>query len=105
MVTQGFADADNKGKLLQDKMVGIAKESGLRILGPNTLGVVNSFNNFTTSFMPLKREKSPVAVICQSGLFFVGAKNLIGKVGKGIDIGNAWDIGFNECLKISWRRP
>ncbi|MBW2616703.1 MAG: CoA-binding protein [Deltaproteobacteria bacterium] len=99
VVGQGFADADVRGKILQHELIAIAKENGLRILGPNTLGVVNNFNNFTTSFMPLTREKSPVGLICQSGVFFVGAAVFSGQIGKGIDIGNACDIGFYEALK------
>ncbi len=99
VVGQGFADADEKGKVMQDEMVLIARSFGMRILGPNTLGVINSFAHFTTSFMPLNIEKSPVGLICQSGLFFVGAERFIGGIGKGIDIGNACDIGFYDCLK------
>ncbi len=98
VVGQGFADADKTGQTLQSEMVSIAKESGMRILGPNTLGVLNAFHPFTTSFMPLSREAAPVGVICQSGIFFVGAGRFSGMMGKGIDVGNACDIGFNEAL-------
>jgi len=99
IVNQGFADANNKGKEIQRKISEIAKRDGIRVLGPNTLGVINNFNNFTTSFMPLPKEKTPVGLICQSGVFFVGAQKFSGTIGKGIDIGNACDIGFYEALK------
>ena len=99
VVTQGFADADARGKALQKEIVALARNNGAKILGPNTLGVVNNFNNFTTSFMPMTRDKSPVGLICQSGIFFVGAATFIGQIGKGIDIGNACDIGFYDALK------
>lgn len=105
VVSQGFADADAQGKALQKEMVTIARDNGLRILGPNTVGVVNNFNNFTTSFLPMTKEKSPVGVISQSGLFFVGATNFTGKVGKGVDLGNACDIGFYEFLKYLGEDP
>ncbi len=105
VVTQGFADADNKGKELQQEMVDAARHNGVRILGPNTLGVVNNFNRFTTSFMPLTREKAPVGLICQSGVFFVGAAVFSGHIGKGIDIGNACDIGFCETLEYMGDDP
>ena len=99
IVNQGFADANNKGKEIQREITEIAKRDGIRVLGPNTLGVLNNFNNFTTSFMPLSKEKTPVGLICQSGIFFVGAREFSGTIGKGIDIGNACDIGFYEALK------
>ena len=105
VVTQGFADADARGKDLQRRMVALARQNGVRILGPNTLGVVNNQRNFTTSFMPLVREKSPVGLICQSGVFFVGAANFSGQIGKGIDLGNACDIGFCEALEYLGENP
>jgi len=98
IVNQGFADADTRGKEIQREMTEIVKKDGIRILGPNTLGVLNNFNNFTTSFMPLTKEKAPVGLICQSGIFFVGALEFSGTIGKGIDVGNACDIGFCEAL-------
>jgi len=105
IVNQGFADANNKGKEIQRQITEIAKKDGIRVLGPNTLGVLNNFNNFTTSFMPLSKEKTPVGLICQSGIFFVGAREFSGTIGKGIDIGNACDIGFYEALKYLGNDP
>jgi len=99
VVNQGFTDADSRGKELQREIYEMAKKDGIRILGPNTLGVMNNFNNFTTSFMPLTKEKSPVGLICQSGIHFVGPREFTGKIGKGIDLGNACDIGFYDALK------
>ncbi len=105
VVGQGFADADETGKKMQRDMVALARASGIRILGPNTLGVLNAFRPFTTSFMPLSREAAPVGVICQSGIFFVGSGKFSGMMGKGIDIGNACDIGFTEALTYLGEDP
>ena len=105
VVTQGFGDADAQGRAFQNEMVAAARRNGVRILGPNTLGVVNNFNRFTTSFMPLNREKAPVGLICQSGIFFVGAAVFSGLIGKGIDIGNGCDLGFYEALEYLGEDP
>ena len=105
VVGQGFADADKTGKKMQKEMVALARANGMRILGPNTLGVLNAFRPFTTSFMPLSRKTAPVGVICQSGIFFVGSEKFSGMMGKGIDIGNAADIGFNEALTYLGEDP
>lgn len=98
VVPQGFADADAEGKDLQDQLTQIARENGIRILGPNTLGIVNAFSGFTSSFMPLLREKVPIGVICQSGIFFVGSSIFTGMMGKGIDIANGCDVDFADAL-------
>ena len=99
VVNQGFTDADEQGKTLQHEMSLFARQNGIRILGPNTLGVINCFNNFTTSFMPISTQRSPVGLICQSGIHFVGPQQFSGLFGKGIDLGNACDIGFYDALK------
>ncbi|UCD81039.1 MAG: CoA-binding protein [Desulfobacterales bacterium] len=99
VVNQGFTDADRRGKEMQAQMTAMARTDGIRILGPNTLGVLNSFNNFTTSFMPVPKVRVPVGLICQSGIYFVGPQKFSGVFGKGIDLGNACDIGFYDALK------
>jgi acyl-CoA synthetase (NDP forming) len=99
IVNQGYADADDEVKKIEQGILEVARLGGMRVLGPNTLGVLNNFNGFTTSFMPIGRERSPVGLICQSGIFFVGAVEFSGTIGKGIDIGNACDIGFYDALR------
>ena len=100
IIGQGFADGiDDEGKRLQEDIVNIAKENGVRVVGPNTIGSANAFFNFTLSFArPFNMEKIPVGLISQSGLFFgkIGELNMIGK---GIDIGNGCDVDQADCLE------
>ena len=105
IVNQGFTDADRRGREMQQQMAQIAGTKGIRILGPNTLGIINSFNNFTTSFMPVAKTRVPVGLICQSGIHMVGPRQLCGSIGKGIDLGNACDIGFYDALKYFGEDP
>ena len=100
MVTvQGFAEADERGKELQNLILAQAMAARVRILGPNTLGVSNAFYRFNSSFMPLDRQEIPVGLLCQSGVYFVGAKQLIGGMGIGIDVGNACDVDIVDALE------
>jgi len=107
VVTQGFADADEKGRALQEELTRLAKASGLRIVGPNTLGVINHFAPFSTSFVDIPRDEHPwpVSVICQSGVFHASPESFTGKIGKGMDIGNACDLGFADCLRYFAHDP
>jgi acetyltransferase len=105
VVNQGFSDADQRGNEMQQQMIEIVKRDGIRIMGPNTLGVINSFDNFTTSFMPVTKERAPVGLICQSGIHFVGPTKFSGIIGKGVDLGNACDIGFYDALKYFAEDP
>ena len=105
VVNQGFTDADSRGNELQQEMAAMAKRDGIRILGPNTLGVINNFNSFTTSFMPVVKGQSPVGLICQSGLHMVAPEQFCGEIGKGVDLGNACDVGFYDVLKYFGEDP
>jgi len=98
VVTQGFADGDAEGKVLQKEILRIAREGGARILGPNSLGVANAFIGLTTSFLPHKMDRVAVGVICQSGVFFLHMRTFTA-LGKAIDIGNGADIHFVEALR------
>jgi len=96
VVAQGFADADEEGKALQAQIVKIAKEGGVRIMGPNTFGVANAFDNFFPLPLPAQTERIPIGIISQTGLFFYGLPRL--KFGKVIDLGNACDIDLADAL-------
>lgn len=99
VTNQGFAEADERGKELQREMLAEAGKFGMRILGPNTLGVSNAFHRFNSSFMPLNREEVPIGIICQSGVFFVAVNQLVGGMGLGIDVGNACDVNITDALE------
>ncbi|MGO9568922.1 MAG: CoA-binding protein [Desulfomonilaceae bacterium] len=99
VTNQGFAESDRKGKELQREMLQEARKFGIRILGPNTLGVYNAFHRFNSSFMPLARRETPIGVVCQSGVFFVGATQLQGGMGIGLDVGNACDVNIVDALE------
>ncbi len=101
VVTQGFADADDTGKKLQEDMLAFARDNRIRILGPNTIGVANAFSSFTSSFIEAHNETFPVALVTQSGLFMMG-HNIVNDQPAGFcmaaDLGNASDIGLDEVL-------
>jgi acetyltransferase len=106
IVSQGFADAeDEEGKELQEEVIRIARKGGARIVGPNTLGTVNAFINFSTSFArQLDMQRIPVGVICQTGMFLANSPQLK-LLGKGIDLGNACDVNCAECLEYFGQDP
>ena len=98
IVTQGFADADDEeGKQLQKQIDNIIKGKA-RILGPNTFGTANPHICFNTAFAEVKMSKIPIGLVCQTGLFFEGLRDL-SLLGKAIDLGNACDVGFTDALE------
>ncbi|MCX5833506.1 MAG: CoA-binding protein, partial [Deltaproteobacteria bacterium] len=101
IISQGFGDADSKGRELQSEITKMAREAGVRVVGPNTMGVLNNFLSFTTAFVDLKVPKKifPVAIIAQTGVIQVAADMFsYGSWGKAIDIGNSCDVDFIDAL-------
>ena len=98
VVGQGFADADDEGRALQQELLSIVRERGARLLGPNSLGVANPSQGLNTAFINVRMESLPIGLVCQSGLFF-GGLPASALLGKGIDIANASDIHFAEALQ------
>ena len=101
IISQGFADADDEGKRMQAEIVGIARQSGARIMGPNTWGTFNAFDKFTSGIAPVSLEKRPIAFIAQTGFFFHRAP----VVGKGIDLGNTCDVDFADGMEYFENDP
>ncbi len=103
--SSGFREAGEEGKKLEDEVVAIAKKAGIRIIGPNTTGILNTANNFTTSFVPLpKLKKGNVAFVAQTGLFAAAAFwHIISKqpfgVSKIVGLGNKCDVDDAEILE------
>jgi acetyltransferase len=102
IISQGFADADVHGRELQDAIAHRARETGVRVLGPNTLGVVNNYVRFNTAFVeiPCPERFLPISLIAQTGFIQVAAENLAWRnFGKAIDIGNACDLDIVDALE------
>jgi acetate---CoA ligase (ADP-forming) len=101
IISQGFADADERGRVFQDQIARRAREAGVRVMGPNTLGVVNNFCHFNTAFVeiPFPEKFLPVSLIAQTGFIQVASRNLAWRdIGKAIDVGNSCDVDIADAL-------
>ncbi|MEW6418100.1 MAG: CoA-binding protein [Nitrospirota bacterium] len=105
IVSAGFAEiGENK---LQDEIKKIAREIGIRILGPNCMGVYNPHQRLDTFFLSRERLKRPkmgnVAVVSQSGAIlsclFGAIKDANIGVSKAVNYGNAVDIDESDLLE------
>jgi len=108
IISQGFSDADGRGRELQKEITRLAHESGVRVLGPNTLGTVNNFRHFSTGFVDLPRPEKvpPVSLIAQTGVIQVASQDFSCHTwGKALDIGNAGDVDFVDALDYFGEDP
>jgi acyl-CoA synthetase (NDP forming) len=69
----GFSEVDAEGERLQQKLAQLARHSHMRLLGPNSLGLINSANSVTASFAHVAEMEpaSPrtLGFVTQSGAF------------------------------------
>jgi acetyl-CoA synthetase (ADP-forming) len=100
IISGGFSEAGPEGAELEKLLVKAAKDSGVRILGPNCVGVSNSrLFNGTFTMMP---ERGNIAFVSQSGalggmIIYTTRAKKIG-MSKFASIGNSADVGFVEIL-------
>lgn len=101
VVADGFAERDEEGAKLQNEIVEIARKAGIRIIGPNTAGIVNSANGFIPDPYELGYKKvkpGAVAICAQTGMINPQAfpyGDLHYGLSKICDYGNKCDV--DEC--------
>ena len=105
--TSGFAEVDESGRAVQEEMSRLAADSGMRILGPNCLGVVNYYTGSAATFMFHDKPKDlyypeALSYITQSGglgaiIFQMILKNSVG-FNYFVSTGNEADISFAQTL-------
>lgn len=94
----GFAEAGDAGRALQEEITAIARESRMRVLGPNCLGVFNAqagyYGTFSAIFDGGFMQPGPLAIVSQSGAYGSHLAHLARQRGLGI---NYWITTGNEC--------
>nr|MDO8082182.1 CoA-binding protein [Candidatus Freyarchaeota archaeon] len=102
--SSGFSEYGSEGKEREDMLVRIAKENNLRIIGPNTIGLINYGERFATALTPVRSFKAgKVSFIGQSG----GLSGGLGwwqpndlKFNKIVHLGNTCDVSDAELLRF-----
>lgn len=82
VMSSGFAESDADGVLAQAKLVDIARNSGMRLVGPNCIGSVGGAKKLVASFSPVfsspttNVEAGSIALVSQSGALGYGMYSL-----------------------------
>ncbi len=105
LITAGFKEIEDKaGAELQDEIAAIANRSNIKIIGPNTFGLVNLSAGLNASFTPefSLTSKGDISLVSQSGGFchLIAPMAMAENVGlsKIIGIGNRCTIDFADIL-------
>jgi acetyltransferase len=109
--TAGFREYGEQGHQIEQEMLGVAKEYGIRFIGPNCIGVINMENGLCVPFPRLKPFIKPgdVSFISQSGGVGISVMNLMANEGLGLNkfvsAGNMLNIGAEELLEYLINDP
>jgi len=67
LITSGFGETDQSGKDLEKKLVQAARQAGIQILGPNTMGICNPHAQLNCTSLPVKPRPGTTTLVSQSG--------------------------------------
>jgi len=105
IVTAGFREIGAEGAALEEEVVKIAKRHGIRIIGPNCLGIMMPHQGINATFDPVSPRPGDVAFISQSGAIITTVVDwsLSEEFGFStvISVGNQADLGFEHYLRFA----
>jgi acyl-CoA synthetase (NDP forming)/GNAT superfamily N-acetyltransferase len=105
VISSGFAETGAEGRAAQRRLVGLARSYGLRLVGPNCLGVINTAGgvSLNASLSPLMPPRGRVGFFCQSGALGVAILETVDRRGLGlstfVSAGNRADVSGNDLLQ------
>lgn len=67
LITSGFREVGEEGGALEEKVVAKAKQAGILVLGPNTMGICNPHANFYSTASSAYPLPGSTTLVCQSG--------------------------------------
>lgn len=105
VISSGFAETGEEGRHRQRRLVGLSRSYGLRLIGPNALGIINtdpevSLNASLSTLMP---PRGRAGFFCQSGALGSAILEKVNNRGLGlstfVSAGNRADVSGNDLLQ------
>ncbi|RKO67645.1 acetate--CoA ligase family protein [Desulfofundulus salinus] len=98
-VAGGFREMGPAGKALEERLIAVARQYNMEVVGPNTLGLINTRANLNATFYPLRLPRGKVSFVSQSG--GVGLTILQKAVDEGLGINKWVGVGNRSTLELS----
>ncbi|WP_419787342.1 acetate--CoA ligase family protein [Pseudodesulfovibrio sp.] len=90
VVTSGFKEAGREGYRLEIEIAELCEQSGMALLGPNCLGMINTSAGINASFAAGRPAKGSIAFFSQSGALCVAV----------LDWALAANVGFSKFISL-----
>ena len=105
VVSGGFAEEGPEGLARQRELVRLARENGMRVVGPNSWGMINAAEQLrlNVSLLPQLPQQGRIGLFAQSAATSVVAMDYLARRGLGVSTfvstGNRADVSGNDCLQ------
>jgi acetyltransferase len=102
IVSAGFKETGAPGKALEEKIFEVAKKYGIRVVGPNCIGLIRPRNNLNATFLDKMPKTGNIAFISQSGA--LGSAILDWAIHQNIgfsnfvSVGSMIDVDFGDLI-------
>ena len=104
--SSGFAEMGESGRALEAQLTEVARKAGMRLCGPNCLGLINAFDGVVATFGQFAEGETPagpVGFVTQSGAFGTAIAALARRrslgLGYFINTGNECDVDFVQMMR------
>ncbi|WP_228988702.1 bifunctional GNAT family N-acetyltransferase/acetate--CoA ligase family protein [Streptomyces sp. DH8] len=111
VVSAGYAERGAEGRELQRELVRQARSYGMRIIGPNAFGIINTAEavRLNASLAPEPPARGRIGLFTQSGAIGIALLSGLHRRGAGlssfISAGNRADVSGNDFLQYSFEDP
>ncbi len=105
VITAGFGETGPAGKEMQRELLSIAREAGMRVIGPNCMGVINTHDDIrmNATFSPNAPIQGNVGFLSQSGALGLAVIEYANTLNLGlstfISVGNKADLSGNDFIQ------
>jgi acetyl coenzyme A synthetase (ADP forming)-like protein len=109
VITAGFKEVGYEGAQLEKQSVEICRKYGMRMLGPNVVGYIDTWTPINATFAPVMALRGNIGLVSQSGALCTAILDWSREVGIGfskfISVGNKADLTESDMLEIMSADP
>ncbi|MDQ7800777.1 MAG: GNAT family N-acetyltransferase [Armatimonadota bacterium] len=104
VISAGFAEAGEEGRARQEELLRVCRATGMRLIGPNCMGIVNTDPGvrLNATFAPVLPPPGRVGFLSQSGALGLAVMEYANQLGLGlstfVSVGNKADVSGNDLL-------
>lgn len=103
VITAGFSEMGDEGRELEETMVEAARKAGIRVVGPNCLGVIRPSRNLNASFAEAMPPRGSIGLLSQSGALISGLLSFAERerfgLSAAVSLGGKADVEDEDVLR------